>query len=57
MMWIIVGVAVGALAVGAFLPRKRGIVDAEVRRRERADAARGDLQRPHRSAPNVGGGM
>ncbi|WP_395655909.1 hypothetical protein [Nocardioides sp.] len=52
-VWIIVGVVVVALAVFAFWPRKRGIVDGEVRQSRRRDQG---VVEPYDN-PNIGGGI
>jgi hypothetical protein len=40
MVWIIAGVVVLALAGFAFWPRRRGVVDSEVRQERRRDQGR-----------------
>ena len=42
-VWIIVGIAVLGLAVYAFWPHKRGIVDGDVRRSRHRDEGTAEL--------------
>ncbi len=42
MIWILIGIVVLALAVFAFWPRKKGVVDNAVVRGKRTTAGRGD---------------
>jgi hypothetical protein len=51
-VWIVVGVVVLALAVFAFWPRKRGIVDGSVRSARRLDQGRAE----NYDNPGIGGG-
>ena len=50
-VWILIGVAVAALAVFAFWPRRKGVVDGEVRQSRRRDQG---LAEPYDN-PNIGG--
>ena len=55
MWWILAAVVVLALAVYAFWPRNRGIVDGEVRRSRRRDQGRAlqDSGFPNRQLPHL----
>ncbi|MGY2702677.1 MULTISPECIES: hypothetical protein [unclassified Nocardioides] len=53
-VWIVIAAVVVALAVFAFWPRQRGIVDDDVRRLKR-DAAAGGQNGSNRSNPQFNG--
>ena len=52
-VWIVIAVVVIALAVFAFWPRRRGIVDGEVRSSRRLDQGRVE----NYDNPRFGGGL
>ncbi|MDF1603098.1 hypothetical protein [Nocardioides sp. YIM 152315] len=54
LLWIIIGIAALAVAGWAFWPRRRGVVDGEVRRSRLADKGSAENYN-NPSGPNFGG--